>query len=70
LRERQLQLEKVLLDIVPPEMWQKVGLKDGQWIERVAGSGCLRGYRNQFAHQSLRRGQAKKYLEWLINNWA
>jgi hypothetical protein len=38
LRERQLQLEKVLLDIVPPEMWQKVGLKDGQWIERVAGS--------------------------------
>jgi len=38
LRERQLQLEKMLLDIVPPEMWQKVGLRDGQWIERVAGS--------------------------------
>lgn len=35
--ERQGQLEKVLLEIVPSEMWEKVGLKNGQWIERVAG---------------------------------
>jgi hypothetical protein len=31
--------------------------------------GCLRGYRNQFAHQNLRRGQAKKYLEALFASW-
>lgn len=38
--------------------------------EQTSCYGCLRGYRNQFAHQSLRRGQAKTYLQRLITNWA
>ncbi|MEO5802576.1 MAG: Zn-binding domain-containing protein [Verrucomicrobiota bacterium] len=37
--------------------------------EETSCYGCLRGYRNQFAHQNLRRGQAKKYLEVLFANW-
>jgi ATP-dependent helicase YprA (DUF1998 family) len=37
--------------------------------EETSCYGCLRGYRNQFAHQSLRRGQAKKYLEALFASW-
>jgi len=31
--------------------------------------GCLRGYRNQFAHSNLRRGPAKRYLEALLAAW-
>jgi hypothetical protein len=38
--------------------------------EETSCYGCLRGYRNQFAHQNLRRGQAKKYLEAILANWA
>ena len=37
--------------------------------EETSCYGCLRGYRDQFAHQNLRRGQAKKYLEALISYW-
>jgi hypothetical protein len=37
LQARQAELEKIMLDIVPPEMWEKVGLKGGEWMERVAG---------------------------------
>jgi len=37
--------------------------------EETSCYGCLRGYRNQFAHQNLRRGQAKKYLEAMLANW-
>jgi hypothetical protein len=37
--------------------------------EETSCYGCLRGYRNQFAHQNLRRGQAKKYLEALFASW-
>jgi hypothetical protein len=31
--------------------------------------GCLRSYRNQFAHQYLKRGPVKQYLESLIRSW-
>lgn len=31
--------------------------------------GCLRTYRNQFAHQHLRRGPAKVYLRALLDAW-
>ena len=37
--------------------------------EETSCYGCLRGYRNQFAHQNLRRGQAKKYLQTLVVGW-
>lgn len=37
--------------------------------EETSCHGCLRAYRNQFAHQSLRRGQVKKYLESLAEVW-
>jgi hypothetical protein len=37
--------------------------------EETSCYGCLRGYRNQFAHPNLRRGQAKKYLGALLSNW-
>jgi len=32
--------------------------------------GCLRNYRNQFAHQYLKRGPVKRYLEDIINKLA
>ena len=31
--------------------------------------GCLRNYRNQFAHQHLQRGPVKKYLKMILQNW-
>lgn len=31
--------------------------------------GCLRSYRNQFAHQHLNRGPVKRYLELIISRW-
>lgn len=31
--------------------------------------GCLRNYRNQFAHPNLQRGPIKVYLEKLLNEW-
>ena len=31
--------------------------------------GCLRSYRNQFAHQNLKRGPVKSYLEELLSMW-
>jgi superfamily II DNA or RNA helicase len=31
--------------------------------------GCLRSYRNQFAHQYLNRGQVKRYLEAMLIDW-
>jgi DEAD/DEAH box helicase/MrfA Zn-binding domain/Helicase conserved C-terminal domain len=31
--------------------------------------GCLRSYRNQFAHDSLRRGPVKHYLDSILSNW-
>lgn len=47
--------------------------------ERVSGEcgcraqdscyGCLRNYRNQFAHQNLQRGAALQYLEAVLANW-
>ena len=48
-------------------------------LERVGGNcgcdedtscyGCLRAYRNQFAHQHLQRGAIRRYLEDLIDKW-
>jgi len=31
--------------------------------------GCLRSYRNQFAHQHLRRGPVMRYLKTLLELW-
>jgi hypothetical protein len=31
--------------------------------------GCLRSYRNQFAHLRLRRGPVAAYLDWLLGIW-
>jgi hypothetical protein len=31
--------------------------------------GCLRSYRNQFAHQYLQRGPVMRYLEALLSKW-
>jgi superfamily II DNA/RNA helicase len=60
-----LQKEKVLRDCLETAR------------ERVSGScgcdkscyGCLRNYRNQFAHQDLQRGPVAHYLEGLLSGW-
>jgi hypothetical protein len=31
--------------------------------------GCLRGYRNQFAHEYLQRGSVMHYLEQMLSTW-
>ncbi len=51
----------------------------GSAFERVSGEcgcgedtscyGCLRSYRNQFAHERLQRGPAKRYIEALLGEW-
>jgi len=38
--------------------------------ENTSCYGCLRSYRNQFAHQYLQRGPAMRYLEVLLSKWA
>ena len=37
--------------------------------ERTSCYGCLRNYRNQFAHQHLQRGPVFKYLDRLFSIW-
>ncbi|NLO26766.1 MAG: hypothetical protein GX113_01080 [Actinobacteria bacterium] len=37
--------------------------------ERSSCYGCLRTYRNQFAHRGLRRGPVKEYLEAVLQAW-
>lgn len=37
--------------------------------ESTSCYGCLRNYRNQFAHQNLKRGPAKRYLTRLLTEW-
>jgi hypothetical protein len=32
--------------------------------------GCLRSYRNQFAHANLRRGPVRQYLGEVLRNWS
>ncbi len=31
--------------------------------------GCLRSYRNQYAHPHLRRGPVARYLTWILDGW-
>lgn len=38
--------------------------------ESTSCYGCLRSYRNQFVHQSLRRGPVKQYLETVLSRWS
>lgn len=48
-------------------------------LDRVNGScgcgeddscyGCLRSYRNQFAHQHLKRGPVMRYLKRILEEW-
>lgn len=37
--------------------------------ESTSCYGCLRNYRNQFAHQYLQRGPVRRYLEDLLSKW-
>lgn len=37
--------------------------------ESTSCYGCLRSYRNQFAHQNLQRGPVRSYLERLLTKW-
>lgn len=37
--------------------------------ENTSCYGCLRSYRNQFAHQNLSRGPVMRYLETIITEW-
>lgn len=37
--------------------------------ENTSCYGCLRSYRNQFAHQNLQRGPVKRYLDTLLSDW-
>jgi hypothetical protein len=37
--------------------------------ENISCYGCLRSYRNQFAHQYLQRGQAYDYLKRILQAW-
>jgi len=37
--------------------------------ESTSCYGCLRSYRNQFAHQYLQRGPVVHYLEVLLSKW-
>jgi len=37
--------------------------------ENTSCYGCLRSYRNQFAHQYLQRGPVMRYLEALLSKW-
>ncbi len=37
--------------------------------ENTSCYGCLRSYRNQFAHQHLKRGPVMRYLEALLSKW-
>ncbi len=37
--------------------------------ENTSCYGCLRSYRNQFAHQHLRRGPVMHYLEAVLAEW-
>jgi len=37
--------------------------------DKTSCYGCLRSYRNQFAHQHLQRGPVKAYLEAVLSNW-
>jgi hypothetical protein len=38
--------------------------------ENTSCYGCLRSYRNQFAHQHLRRGSTMRYLQATLSGWA
>jgi hypothetical protein len=37
--------------------------------ENTSCYGCLRNYRNQFAHKYLQRGPVKNYLELILSDW-
>lgn len=37
--------------------------------ENTSCYGCLRSYRNQFAHQHLRRGPVMRYLDSILSVW-
>lgn len=37
--------------------------------ENTSCYGCLRSYRNQFAHQHLQRGPVKRYLDAVLSKW-
>ena len=62
-----LQDKGVLYDCLV--MAQKRVNGDCGCAEATSCYGCLRGYRNQFAHPFIQRGPVKLYLEQLISEW-
>jgi hypothetical protein len=38
--------------------------------ENTSCYGCLRSYRNQFAHVQLKRGPVKRYLDLVLRSWS
>jgi hypothetical protein len=62
-----LENDKVLMSCLEAAR-QRVAGKCG-CDEETSCYGCLRSYRNQFAHQSLRRGPVMRYLDAVISEW-
>jgi len=62
-----LQGEEVLKDCLEA-VQKRVGGNCG-CDESTSCYGCLRSYRNQFAHQYLQRGPVKRYLEAVLSEW-
>jgi hypothetical protein len=62
-----LQEEEVLKDCLEA-VQKRVGGNCG-CDESTSCYGCLRSYRNQFAHQYLQRGPVKRYLEAVLSEW-
>lgn len=55
---------KVCLEAAYKRVSGKCGCEDNS-----SCYGCLRGYRNQFAHQNLQRGPVMRYLQTLLSRW-
>ena len=62
-----LEREEVLKDCLETAMKRVEG--NCGCAPEVSCYGCLRSYRNQFAHQSLQRGPVHKYLESVLSAW-
>jgi hypothetical protein len=62
-----LEKEKVLRDCLEAALKRVNGNCDCG--ENTSCYGCLRSYRNQFAHQYLQRGPVKRYIEALLSKW-
>jgi hypothetical protein len=62
-----LESEDVLKDCFKATL-KRVG-GDCGCSESTSCYGCLRSYRNQFAHDKLQRGPVKQYLDEILRMW-